>query len=101
MQLELVVWNHGYEELQKDDSDAILFNQIAKKCRGMIGIPSLCQVICYGHTELETYYCRMCQVGLFIVFGITLLKLDLDHSLRNFYTSRINFASNELHVSKL
>lgn len=54
--------NNGFDEIPLNEQP-ILFNEIVQKHKGVLGCNMLYQVICYGHPELETYYC-----GLFNFF---------------------------------
>lgn len=59
------VWKHGYEQMEESDAEELLFNRVLSKQRSIIGALELYLVVCYGHPELETYYCRMCKVSHF------------------------------------
>ncbi|KAI1699235.1 hypothetical protein Ddc_18653 [Ditylenchus destructor] len=54
------LWKQGYDKIPNEDPP-LLFNEIVKQRRGMLGAATLYQIICYGHPELETYYCGMCN----------------------------------------
>uniref|UniRef100_A0A915DFC3 Uncharacterized protein n=1 Tax=Ditylenchus dipsaci TaxID=166011 RepID=A0A915DFC3_9BILA len=54
------LWKQGYDKIPPEDP-ALLFNEVLKKRKGILGASTLYQIICYGHPELETYYCGMCN----------------------------------------
>ncbi|KAL3089391.1 hypothetical protein niasHT_030258 [Heterodera trifolii] len=54
------MWKQGYEPIPPGEPP-LLFNEILSKRKGLIGANTLYQIICFGHPELETYYCGMCN----------------------------------------
>ncbi|KAI3415966.1 hypothetical protein GPALN_005525 [Globodera pallida] len=54
------MWKQGYEPIQPGDPP-LLLNEVLNKRKGLIGANTLYQIICFGHPELETYYCGMCN----------------------------------------
>jgi hypothetical protein len=54
------VWGQGFDPISPDDPP-LLFNEVLKSREGTLGASALYQIICYGHPELETYYCGMCN----------------------------------------
>uniref|UniRef100_A0A914IAU1 Vacuolar protein-sorting-associated protein 36 n=1 Tax=Globodera rostochiensis TaxID=31243 RepID=A0A914IAU1_GLORO len=54
------MWKQGYEPIQPGDPP-LLLNEVLSKRKGLIGANTLYQIICFGHPELETYYCGMCN----------------------------------------
>lgn len=54
------MWSQGYDAIAADDPP-LLFNEVLKDREGVLGASVLYQIICYGHPELETYYCGMCN----------------------------------------
>ncbi|KAI6191939.1 Protein Y79H2A.3, isoform d [Aphelenchoides bicaudatus] len=54
------MWNQGFDAIPPEDPP-LLFNEVLKNREGALGASTLYQIICYGHPELETYYCAMCN----------------------------------------
>lgn len=54
------MWSQGFDPIPADDPP-LLFNEIVKQKKGILGASALYQIICYQHPELETYYCGMCN----------------------------------------
>jgi len=54
------LWRQGYDRIPESDP-TLLFNEVVKNKKGILGANTLYQIICYGHPELETYYCGMCN----------------------------------------
>ncbi|KAI6205129.1 hypothetical protein M3Y94_00757500 [Aphelenchoides besseyi] len=59
-QLMEYMWSQGFDPIPPEDP-VLLFNEVIKKKQGVIGVSSLYQIICYGHPELESYYCGQCN----------------------------------------
>ncbi|KAI6222965.1 hypothetical protein M3Y99_01474900 [Aphelenchoides fujianensis] len=54
------MWSQGHDPIP-DSDPPLLFNEVLKKRQGILGASALYQIICFGHPELETYYCGMCN----------------------------------------
>lgn len=65
------MWGQGFDPIPADDPQ-LLFNEVLKEREGTLGASALYQIICFGHPELETYYCGMCNHWTTVfVFGVT------------------------------
>lgn len=69
--MDLLVWKQGYDQIPPDDPP-LLFNDVVQKRPGILGANTLYQILCYGHPELETYYCGIYFCVAFSVYGLLL-----------------------------
>lgn len=74
------MWKQGYDKIPEDDPP-LLFNEIVKRKKGILGANTLYQIICYEHPELETYYCGM-YVSIKLSFETTYKS---DNSFKYFH----------------
>ncbi|KAH7701898.1 Protein Y79H2A.3 g, partial [Aphelenchoides avenae] len=54
------MWKQGFDDITPTDPP-LLFNDVVKRRRGVVGVTHLYQIVCYAHPELETFYCGMCN----------------------------------------
>jgi hypothetical protein len=48
-----LVWNQSSDPISPDER-TLLFNDVVKKQRGLLGANTLYQIVCYNAPELET-----------------------------------------------